>query len=307
VKHRLHFIGVSTGGSSIMELFPRWARLLGLDAEIVGRDVPIGAGPEAYRAPVEEIAGDERVRGALVTTHKLAVFRHAGDLFQELDPDARLCREISCISKRGSALIGHAKDPIAAGLALEHMLGREYWRVRTSHALCLGAGGAGTAITVRLARERHPPARIVVTDRDAERLSSLQAIHGELGEEVEIDYRLVSSAAESDELLVELPLESLVVNATGMGKDVPSSPLSDEATFPEGAVVWELNYRGKLDFLRHARRQAVGRGLRIHDGWRYFLHGWTDVIAEVFRLELTRERFSELAAAAEPFRPSAPA
>jgi hypothetical protein len=38
--------------------------------------------------------------------------------------------------------------------------------------------------------------------------------------------------------------------------------------------------------------------VRSAEGWRYFLHGWTEVIAEVFELELTHERFDGLAAIA---------
>jgi shikimate dehydrogenase len=94
-----------------------------------------------------------------------------------------------------------------------------------------------------------------------------------------------------------------VVNATGLGKDAPGSPLSEAARFPERALVWELNYRGELRFLQQARRQADDRSLEIHDGWRYFLHGWTEVISEIFELELTPERFERLAEAAEPERP----
>jgi shikimate 5-dehydrogenase len=80
----------------------------------------------------------------------------------------------------------------------------------------------------------------------------------------------------------------------------------DAARFPRKAVVWDLNYRGELAFLRLARQRADELGLRVHDGWRYFLHGWTEVIAEVFRLDLTPSLFERLARAAEPARPRAP-
>lgn len=303
MRQALVFIGVSTGGSSIMGLFPRWAALLGLDAEIVGRDVPVRAEPQAFRAVVAEIARDERLRGALVTTHKVDVYRHAADLFAELDPFARLCREVSCIAKRGDALVGHAKDPITAGRALAGLVDESHWRRTAAHALCLGAGGAGTAITVHLLSGVAGPGRIVVTDVDPGRLAEIREVHARLEAAAGVDYRPVSSAAETDALLAALPPGSLVVNATGLGKDLPGSPLSDAARFPERAIVWELNYRGELDFLRQARRQAEERGLEVHDGWRYFLHGWTEVIAEVFGVALDADTFAALARAAEPFRP----
>lgn len=72
-----------------------------------------------------------------------------------------------------------------------------------------------------------------------------------------------------------------------MGKDRPDSPLTDAAVFPRGSVIWELNYRGDLLFLRQAQAQAAARHLAVHDGWFYFIHGWSGVIARVFDLTLT--------------------
>lgn len=301
---RLHFIGVSTAGSSIIDIFPRWAEILGLDARIAGRDVPVRAAPRAFREVVEEIARDPRVRGALVTTHKVDVYDHARDLFGALDANARLCGEVSCISKKDGELVGHAKDPVTAGLSLDSMLPRGYWAATGAHVLCLGAGGAGTAITVRLLQESHPPEQIVVTERNADRLAALREVHSRLAFGDRVAYHPVGSARTADTLLDALPPASLVVNATGMGKDLPGSPLSEQVHFPERAVAWELNYRGELAFLRQALRQESERALHVHDGWRYFLHGWTEVIAEVFGINLTPELFARLAQAAEPFRPA---
>ena len=63
--------------------------------------------------------------------------------------------------------------------------------------------------------------------------------------------------------------------------DPSAADPADAARFPERTVAWELNYRGDLAFLAQARDQA-DRGLAVHDGWAYFVHGWTRVIAEVF-------------------------
>jgi len=52
--------------------------------------------------------------------------------------------------------------------------------------------------------------------------------------------------------------------------------------------------------LKHARSVAADRDLVVVDGWRYFIHGWTQVIAEVFDLDLTPavvERLSSIASA----------
>jgi hypothetical protein len=68
--------------------------------------------------------------------------------------------------------------------------------------------------------------------------------------------------------------------------------------------VWELNYRGELQFLRQALAQRQQRDLRLHDGWRYFLHGWLTIIEEVFGVTIDGRKFDALAAISEPGRPS---
>jgi shikimate 5-dehydrogenase len=80
--------------------------------------------------------------------------------------------------------------------------------------------------------------------------------------------------------------------------------LSGAAVFPPDGLVWELNYRGELLFLQQARAQQAKRKLRIEDGWIYFLHGWTRVIAEVFHADIPVRgpRFDEISRLAASVR-----
>jgi shikimate 5-dehydrogenase len=57
-----------------------------------------------------------------------------------------------------------------------------------------------------------------------------------------------------------------MVNATGLGKDGPGSPITDAAPFPEWGYAWDFNYRGDLVFLEQARRQQTARRLHVEDG-----------------------------------------
>lgn len=300
---RMYFIGVDTSGSQIRHLFPRWAQMLGVEAELVGLDIPLDAEPGAFRRALEELRQDPQARGALVTTHKVSVYRHAGASFSALDEWSELCGEVSCIAKRGDRLLGWAKDPITSWRAFVDIGGADYFsRHPASAVACLGAGGSGTAFSARLLQLDQPPARIVVTNRSAERLESLRQVHARLARDVPVEYQAVGSAEDNDAIVSSLPAHSLVVNATGLGKDRPGSPISNAARFPQAGIAWEFNYRGQLEFLAQARRQAREQDLRMEDGWRYFLYGWTSHIAEVFELEMDEQRFDALAAAAEPLR-----
>jgi shikimate 5-dehydrogenase len=286
----LYFIGVTTGQSSIMTVFPAWARHLGLsDAAIQGIDFPLHANPAAYREAVAFIKTDPLSTGALVTTHKIDLFDACRDLFEEVDTFAALMKETSCLSKRKDRLICHAKDPISSGLAMDGFLPADHFAQTGAEVFVMGAGGSAIAITWHLMRRERGadvPARVVVSDRNRSRLDEIAHVHQKIGSDVPVEYLLADDAGSNNVAVNGLKPGSLVINATGLGKDRPGSPLTEAARFPDGAVVWDLNYRGDLVFLQQARAQQAERSLAVHDGWTYFIHGWTQVIAEVFAVSI---------------------
>jgi shikimate 5-dehydrogenase len=283
-----YFIGVTTAKSSIMRVFPAWARHLGLkDAVIKGMDFPLHADPQAYREAVSFIKEDPLSLGALVTTHKLDLFKAARDLFDEIDPHARAMNETSCLSKRDGRLVCHAKDPISSGLAIDNFLPRDHFERTGAELMSMGAGGSTIAITWHLMRPERGadrPSRVVVTNRSQPRLDEIRHFHESLNFGVPVDYVLADRPELNDEAMAKLKPGSLVINATGLGKDAPGSPLTDAGVFPERGIAWDLNYRGDLVFLDQANRQKAARHLQVEDGWTYFIHGWTQVIAEVFHI-----------------------
>lgn len=298
------FVGVTTASSSIMKVFPLWADILDLPTRtLVGHDLPMDAEPAQYRAMVEQIRDDPQHRGALVTTHKMNVYAAASDLFDELDPFAVSCSEISSISKRDALLSGRAKDPITVDLALRDFLPADHFARTDAEVVILGAGGSGTALSWALAERADTPAKITVTARTQDKLDHLQEVHRQHGtREGLIEYVVTDSPADADAVVAAAPAGSVIANATGLGKDRPGSPLTDDVVFPAHAYVWEFNYRGSLEFLHQAEAQAGERGLHVVDGWRYFIHGWSQVVADVFELDLTPEIVEKLADAAESVR-----
>lgn len=289
-KPSFYFVGVTTSKSSIMRVFPRWAEYLKLgDVEIRGIDCRWHDDPMVYRTVVAFLKGDRLSLGGLVTTHKMDLLEAARDQFDYLDPYAELLAEISSISKEGKKLVGHAKDPITSGLSLEAFVPTGYWQ-RTGAEMCLlGAGGSSLALTCYLMKQKPRtewPSRIVVTNRSPKRLEHMREVHRGINPGLRMEYVLAETAARNDEVVNGLKPGSLVVNATGLGKDAPGSPLTNAARFPQEGMVWEYNYRGELVFLDQARAQRESCHLAIEDGWVYFIHGWTRVIAEVFHRDI---------------------
>ncbi len=303
------FIGVTTGASAMMRIFPRWRDLLGLgaDVEIRGRDLPLDAPARRYREVVQDLKDDPSTLGALVTTHKLNLYRAGHDLFDEVDEYAQLLGEVSCIGKREGRLRGWAKDPVSAGEVLQALLGAGYFGRTGAQVLCLGTGGAGSAIILALMLRpawADRPRRIIATDRSAERLDSLRTLHRRLGSDVPIDYVRTDGPDVSDTLVAGLSPHALVINATGQGKDSSGSPLTDAVRFPAHSIAWDLNYRGELTFLHQARSQAAASDVRAEDGWQYFILGWAGVIAEVFERPISGDELHLLAQDAALTRPS---
>ncbi len=276
----MYFVGVTTSQSSIHKLFPKIAALAGVpDAELTGIDIPVNGSPDQYVQAMVRIREDEDCWGALVTTHKVRIYQYAAALFHQFDPDARLLRELSCIVKRGGHVTGIAVDPVASMLAYEDLGTPE------GDVLIFGAGGAATAIAVAL-RRREAHRRLILTDISTDRLAYVRELAG----------AEVHEASANEDVLSAMPSGSFVVNATGMGKDLPGSPVGAEASWPRDSVAWDLNYRGDLAFLRF----AAAAGARTHNGWDYFLHGWTQIMARVYGFHVTGELLDHVRQAAAP-------
>lgn len=301
-----YFIGVSTAHSSSRRVWPAWMDLLGLpQVALQGVDLAPGSSPDLYRQVVAGIKQEPLALGGLVTTHKIDLLEAAADLFDELGPYAALCREVSSISKVDGRLVGHATDPVAGGQSLDELLGPGYFGRTGGHLLCLGAGGAAAALAVHLLRKPDGddrPARMVAVDMDGSRLARFTRLAEQMGGGARVQGVLDADPQGNDARLAALPPHSVVINATGMGKDRPGSPITPAALFPEQAMVWELNYRGELPFLHQARAQQEWRGLTVADGWGYFIRGWAGVMGHVLHVSMDDARLVQLAAAAQAIR-----
>jgi shikimate 5-dehydrogenase len=211
-------------------------------------------------------------------------------IFDFFDNYALMLEEISCISKLQGRYEGHAKDPISAGLAFEAFVPADYFADGNKEVFIMGAGGSSVALCFYLMKRRadlgQSPKKIIVSNRSSNRLVNLKRML-KPHQTIELETFCVEENPENnDRIMKSLSEGAIIINATGKGKDTPGSPVTDDAFWPEGALVWDFNYRGELDFLRQAQTNKVDHRLRIEDGWLYFIHGWTRVIAEVFHVDI---------------------
>jgi shikimate dehydrogenase len=301
-----YFIGVTTTQSSIMKVFPLWMEVIGRKEVVLdGVDCKIHDEPEAYRRAVAQIKYDPLSQGALVTTHKIDLLNAARDMFEYLDPYAQITGEVSSISKLDGRLEGHAKDPLTSGASLDAIIEKGYFGKTKGHVLCFGAGGSGVATLLHLINKKDKedrPGKFTFVNRSQGRLDHAREMVGGLKTDIEIEYLCNSDPEVNDRIMEKFPPFSIIINATGMGKDTPGSPITWNGKFPMNSISWEFNYRGELDYLHQSLAQVESRKVKVEDGWIYFVHGWTQVVAQVLHFDLTPELFDKLNQAASTVR-----
>ncbi len=301
-----YFIGVTTSKSSIMKVFPLWMKILGREEVVMeGVDCKIHDDAEVYRRAVAQIKYDPLSLGSLVTTHKIDLLNAARDMFEYLDPYALITGEVSSISKLDGRLEGHAKDPITSGSSLDAIIEPGYFARTHAEVLCFGAGGSGVATLLHLINNKDRgdrPSKFTFVNRSQGRLEHAKEMVGSLKTDIAIDYICNSDPAINDKIMEKFPPHSIIINATGMGKDTPGSPITWQGKFPENSIAWEFNYRGELDFMHQSLAQVESRHVKVEDGWLYFVHGWTQVVAQVLHFDLTPTLFDQLNQAASSVR-----
>ncbi|GAA2011121.1 hypothetical protein JL107_03400 [Nakamurella flavida] len=304
------FVGVSTGGSAVHQAFPTWAALFAPDAELRGVDLPETDDPAPFRALVEAMRDNPDVHGAVVTSHKLRLYRACSDLFDRTDPLVGLTHEVNSLDTR-SGVSAFARD--AQSLAvLDAPLGGAAGPA--APALCLGSGGSAIALLLRsrLDIEATLTAGHAVP-MPADRTGALTVVgrrEAALAEIGEVAERCGIAADSFATVLARDPAQyaaltsaaapgTVIINATGLGKTAPGSPLPDAAAFPTGSLAWDFNYRGPLTFLAQAREA----GVPTEDGWLYFLAGWSCALAAITGGDAA-DLLAAVSRVSDPFRPT---
>jgi shikimate 5-dehydrogenase len=282
-------------------VFSDWCACLGIQAELVGIDVPIGAANEVYRAIVQSIRRDSLIRGALVTTHKSRIFESALDLFDDVRPSALDLHEVGAIFRDDGRLVCEATDPPAVRIAFERLL-RTTQQNGWDNIVILGGGGAGLALAYVLVTEPCLKAKqVLIVEASQSRTTKIR----EAMDRIECHCRFEVQNNQStfaDEFIQHLTSPTLIVNATGMGKDAVGSPLSKTSMYPIGSTLWDFNYRGDLQFLENARAFSEQFKLSFSTGWYYFICGWYQVMTRVFNVKRNADLLAAFERIAESHR-----
>lgn len=290
----MYFVGVSTQQSIINKIFPKWMEVLGFNVQLQGIDIPLNASANIYRDCAKKIKESSDVLGALVTTHKIAMYSYANDVFDVLSDSARAFKEIGAIYKRNNMMGGEATDIISVNNAFNNIF--EKVNNKGSDICILGCGGAGIALGYAILKFYNANFnKVIMTDINFDRLEHAKKTLMTYDTEKKLQFVHVQSIQDNDIIINSLSNNSFVVNATGVGKDVQGSPISNAVQFPYGSCIWEYNYRGNLEFVKIAEEQAKEKHLSIYDGFEYFIYGWTTVISRVLNIDITKGNFDLLA------------
>lgn len=294
--HKMLFIGVTTKKSIVNHIFPEWIKMLGSDLLLECIDIPMNSAEEDYGFYANKIKTDASILGALVTTHKSSLYKSAKDFFDELAESSVKFGEIGCVYKRNTRMIGEATDVLTIKHAFENICLAHQGSPNTSSDICiLGCGGAGVALAyVLLSNQSQFTGEVIMTDAKTERVKDAKNSLQQYDTKNRLIIQVVEDMSKNDAVVESLRESSFVVNATGMGKDIPGSPIFTKTLFPKGGCVWEYNYRGELGFYRLAMSQKEGQQLSVFDGFDYFLYGWSTVISRVLNITINDELFMRL-------------
>lgn len=297
-KPTMFFIGVSTDKSFVNDVFADWIKIIDRDAELIGVNLDVNCNSNEYLKIVNYIKNQPLALGSLVTTHKVRLYNSTNHLFDCLSDSCKEFEEIGAIYKKGNSLCGEVTDIFTTKSALNQFLPVEYFKTTSTDCCILGSGGAGLALAYNiLAQKDSLPQRLILTEVNKSRIENSQTILKKYDFNNILELCLVKDN-ETDDIIKSLKKGSLIVNATGLGKDRPGSPFSQDINIPKNCYLWEFNYRGDLDFLRIAKNQELKSELFVLDGWIYFIHGWTQVMSRVFNIvniEDYFDRFLEVA------------
>lgn len=295
------FLGVSTKNSSVNKTFPYWMKEIDSNAALYGMDLSLNSPRKSYLEFIE-MATCPDVVGALITSHKTDVFRHGQSFFSDISQDATELKEISSIRHNTSTgeLFAHNTDIVGSRRALAELTTKnERWLNGDGNITILGAGGACLSLLKALERYQNFSGKIFLTEKSLDRISEIKDILDRLNLNI-----IIEPSENTEDVIRSSGAAPLVINATGVGKDIQGSPISNIDCIGREATVWELNYRGDLTLLNDLRETISSNNLIIQDGWDFFVDGWMNNICFGLSIPISDDLSIKFQKAAERYKPN---
>ncbi|KXT77321.1 Shikimate/quinate 5-dehydrogenase I beta [Streptococcus sp. DD10] len=184
----------------------------------------------------------------------------------ELTPVARMVGAVNTVINSNGTLIGHNTDGKGFFKSLPE------FKIKGANIVVLGAGGAAKAIISQAILDGVSSVAIFVRKKSIEKTRS---IYPNLGDQISV-YDL-----EDIQSLVRLLTGAdLLVNATSVGMDGLSNPISEEVVFPSQLLVADVIYQPfETPFLKQAKKQGLktvnGLGMLLYQAAEAF-EIWTN-------------------------------
>jgi shikimate dehydrogenase len=186
----------------------------------------------------------------------------AGELVDELTPEASALGAVNCVVNRDGTLVGHNTD----GDGLLSALAAEGVGVGGERIVVLGAGGAARSVIAALGRAG---AEVIVVNRSADKAEAAAALGGSRCSVGSLD---------------DVEKASRLINATSVGMGGEGVPVPVDMLGPPQIVVDLVYHPVDTPLLRSARARGAraidGVGMLVHQGARAF-ELWTGVEAPV--------------------------
>ncbi|WP_189765881.1 hypothetical protein [Streptomyces xanthochromogenes] len=224
----------------------------------------------------------------MTTGHKTELGRDLTG-YATVTKDVRRLREAGTLRVDTDGLHASAHDVAAGGDIVQELLADSRWETGARHAVVLGAGGAGLALACVLT-EASGVRQVILTEQSSARRREVRHILEAAG--LDGGRVALAPATQNDSLVAEAPPGTLLVNATGLGKDTPGSPLADTTPLPARSLFWELNYRGQRPLLARAQATTGSTGGRAVDGWDFFVRSWFEALKTILETNWGRDELA---------------
>ncbi|MDQ0223282.1 shikimate dehydrogenase [Streptococcus moroccensis] len=226
------------------------------------------------QATVENIRRYDMFGINLSMPYKTAVIPY----LDELSPEAKLIGAVNTVVNKNGHLIGYSTD----GAGFFASLGD--FKIKDQELVIIGAGGAGLSIIAQAALDGAKAIHIYCRSQSVEKVWTRVRL---ISEETKVSIT-VTSLDDVTSMQKDIQSSSLLVNASSLGMDGTSNPLSNDIKLPKSIIVADVIYQPfETVLLKRAKQEGLltinGLGMLLHQAALAF-ELWTNYPMPVNRI-----------------------